>query len=87
MKNKNSHRLVFKLLVLNGNKKTTKSKGPKTKMLLVYVGAGDSSNQPNIKIQKQGQQGLHYVEIKKNVFLRSVSLAVLVFVEKKIRYL
>ncbi len=34
-------------------KVTTESKGPRTKMLLVYVGAGDSSNQPKIKIQRQ----------------------------------
>ena len=29
-------------------KMTTESKGPRTKMLLVHVGAGDSSNQPKI---------------------------------------
>ena len=32
-------------------KGTTKSKGPRTKMLLVYVGAGDSSDQPKIKFK------------------------------------
>ena len=30
-------------------KMTNESKGPRTKMLLVYVGATDSSNQPKIK--------------------------------------
>ena len=31
----------------------TESKGPRTIMPLVYVGAGDSSNQPKIEIQRQ----------------------------------
>ena len=31
----------------------TESKGPRTIMLLVYVGAGDSSNQPKIETQRQ----------------------------------
>ena len=30
-------------------KMTNESKGPRTKMLLVYVGATDSSDQPKIK--------------------------------------
>ncbi len=48
------------LLRLNAGIKfivTIESKGPRTKMLLVYVGAGDSSNQPKIKIQRQELQG------------------------------
>ena len=36
---------------------TTESKGPRTKMLLVYVEAGDSSNQSKIKLQRQELQG------------------------------
>ena len=34
-------------------KVTTESKGPRTDMLLVYAGDGDSSNQPKIKGQRQ----------------------------------
>ena len=36
---------------------TTESKGAQTKMLLVYVGTGDSSKQPKMKIQRQELQG------------------------------
>ena len=36
---------------------TNKSKGPRTKMLLVYVGATDSSNQPKIKFKDNKLQG------------------------------
>ena len=43
---------------------TNESKGPRTKMLLVYVGATDSSNQPKIKYKDNKLQGWHYVEMK-----------------------
>ena len=36
---------------------TNESKGPRTKMLLVYVGATDSSNQPKIKYKDNKLQG------------------------------
>ena len=40
------------------NKKmTNESKGPRTKMLLVYVGATDSSDQPKIKYTDNKLQG------------------------------
>ena len=43
---------------------TNESKGPRTKMLLVYVGATDSSDQPKIKYKDNKLQGWHYVEMK-----------------------
>ena len=36
---------------------TKESKGPRTKMLLVYVGATDSSDQPKIKYKDNKLQG------------------------------
>ena len=38
-------------------KMTNESKGPRTKMLLVYVGATDSSDQPKIKYKDNKLQG------------------------------
>ena len=46
------------------SKVKTERNGPRTKMLLVYVGASDSSNQPKIEIQGQWPQSWHYVEMK-----------------------
>ena len=40
---------------------TNESKGPQTKMLLVYVGATDSSDQPKIKYKDNKLQGFVHV--------------------------
>ena len=43
----------FRPTSVHGDKVKTESNRPRAKMLLVYVGAGDRSNQPKIEIQRQ----------------------------------
>ena len=43
--------------IKNVIKRTNERKGPRTKMLLVYVGATDSSHQPKIKYKDNKLQG------------------------------